>query len=232
MGDNSLGYASTTECYHDVDPPAVAKQEETGVERKTGFLDLPGDIRNLVYEYARSLGQESYGLHSSCRFLRQEYRPLFLQNSTFNFTIFQLRKFLMYNYPVANLEVAAQYTCKIKIYIEGHESNGNDSVDFTRIIAHLQRCPTVSVLFNAIFNADSEYACAADSFQVFFDQIVRASAPWRKDICESKSVMISMRSTPDALWSVRFSIEPKGEKQRHESKDGSDGWMWPLVSDL
>ncbi|KAF2856959.1 hypothetical protein T440DRAFT_524876 [Plenodomus tracheiphilus IPT5] len=88
------------------------------IASKIGFLDLPGELRNSVYEYHLAQSRwmsEKAVLASTCRTIRTEIRPMYLPGYTsyVELPYHRVQPFLELFFPESTPEIMSEYDCEI-----------------------------------------------------------------------------------------------------------------------
>jgi hypothetical protein len=116
-----------------------------------GFLDLPGELRNQVYEYvflSCSTLDRALAVCSSSRQVRSEYLPLFFERGKVYLHFYLIQRFLEVFFPSdATEDNKKKAVCTICINIAESNPRGSTRIDMQWLIRFLLEHPGVNISF-------------------------------------------------------------------------------------
>ncbi|KAF2856960.1 hypothetical protein T440DRAFT_474287 [Plenodomus tracheiphilus IPT5] len=165
--------------------PTVVPSEPSA---KTGFLDLPGELRNQIYGYHLEQSppmSDMIAMSTTCRVLREEYRP-FLLLPVIVLPYYRVHTFLEAFFPESTPEIMQSYTCSIRSDVRSKCTKGDPSIDLKWLAMFLHRSPGVQITYT------NDTKCSGRDELNWLLRVVKSNARWHDGIADFDSTRIPM----------------------------------------
>ena len=133
-------------------------------------------------EWGRYTVMSAIALGSTCRQIRSEYIPFYLQRATIRLPIRRVQSFLTIIYPA---DLMKTYACNLNVNLAEKGSRGDVDIDVKWLISFLLERPGINITF---FGGEYCSQHALDLQRLL--EIARSNRAWRSRIADFECIML------------------------------------------